>query len=414
MGKSALDTTLRYFKAASRVMDLGDRIEKFLTTPRREISVEVTVEMDDGRLETFVGFRVQHNNARGPMKGGIRYHHLVDLDEVRSLASLMTWKTSVVDLPFGGAKGGISCRAETLSEREQERITRKFVDGIHDVIGPYKDVPAPDMNTGPQTMAWVMDQYSKYHGFSPAVVTGKPVDLHGSLGRDAATGRGVMFATEEVLKAYGKGKTLPTSTFAIQGFGNVGSWAARLIHEAGGKICAVTDVKGGTRNAKGLNIPDVVAWMRRTGSVDGYPEGEPCSNDELLASKVDVLIPAALDGVLHKGNAKDVRAKFVVEGANGPTTWEADEILGKKGVVVVPDIYANAGGVTVSYFEWVQNLQVDTWEEEVVNRRLHGRMVSSFDKIRSVADSRKIPLRTAAFVVAIGRVAGAASKLGIS
>jgi glutamate dehydrogenase (NAD(P)+) len=414
MGKSALDTTLRYFKAASKVMDLGDRIERFLTTPRREISVEVTVEMDDGRLETFVGFRVQHNNARGPMKGGIRYHHLVDLDEVRSLASLMTWKTSVVDIPFGGAKGGISCRAETLSEREQERITRKFIDGIHDVIGPYKDIPAPDVNTGPQTMAWIMDQYSKYHGFSPAVVTGKPVDLHGSLGRDAATGRGVMFATEEVLKAYGKGRTIPGSTFAIQGFGNVGSWAARLIHDQGGKICAVTDVKGGTRNPKGLDVPDVVSWMKRTGSVDGYPEGEACSNDELLASKVDVLIPAALDGVLNKGNAKDVQAKFLVEGANGPVTWEADEILNKKGVVIVPDIYANAGGVTVSYFEWVQNLQVDTWAEEVVNKRLHDRMVASFGKIRSVADSRKVPLRTAAFVVAIGRVAAAASKLGIS
>jgi glutamate dehydrogenase (NAD(P)+) len=414
MGKGALDTTLRYFKAASKVMDLGDRIERFLTTPRREISVEVTVEMDDGRLETFVGYRIQHNNARGPMKGGIRYHHLVDVDEVRSLASLMTWKTSVVDIPFGGAKGGISCRAETLSEREQERITRKFVDGIHDVIGPYKDIPAPDVNTGPQTMAWIMDQYSKYHGFSPAVVTGKPVDLHGSLGRDSATGRGVMFATEEVLKAYGKGRTVPGSTFAIQGFGNVGSWAARLIHDKGGKICAVTDVKGGTRNPKGLDVPAVVSWMKRTGSVDGYPEGEACSNDELLASKVDVLIPAALDGVLHKGNAKEVRAKFLVEGANGPCTWEADEILNKKGVVVVPDIYANAGGVTVSYFEWVQNLQVDTWTEEVVNKRLHDRMVASFGKIRSVADSRKVPLRTAAFVVAIGRVAAAASKLGIS
>jgi len=411
---SALETTLRYFKSASKVMDLGDRIEKFLTTPRREISVEVTVEMDDGRLETFVGYRVQHNNARGPMKGGIRYHHLVDLDEVRSLASLMTWKTSVVDLPFGGAKGGISCHAETLSEREQERITRKFVDGIHDVIGPYKDIPAPDMNTGPQTMAWIMDQYSKYHGFSPAVVTGKPVDLHGSLGREAATGRGVLIAAEEALKAYGAGKGLADCTFAVQGFGNVGSWASRLIHERGGKVVAVTDVKGGTRNPKGLDVSGVVAFARRTGSVDGYPEGEPCGNDDLLATKCDVLVPAALDGVIHKGNAKDVRAKFIVEGANGPVTWEADEVLRKKGVVVVPDIYANAGGVTVSYFEWVQNLQVDTWPEEVVNRRLHERMTAAFSKIRGVADGRKVPLRTAAFVVAIGRVAAATSKLGIS
>ena len=411
---SALETTLRYFKAASTVMDLGERIEKFLTTPRREISVEVTIERDDGRLETFVGYRVQHNSARGPMKGGIRYHHLVDLDEVRSLASLMTWKTSVVDLPFGGAKGGVSCRAETLSEREQERITRKFVDGIHDVIGPNKDIPAPDVNTGPQTMAWIMDQYSKYHGFSPAVVTGKPVDLHGSLGREAATGRGVVFATEEMLKAYGKGKGIKDCTFAVQGFGNVGSWAARLFHEKGGKIVAVTDVRGGTRNPKGLDIADLLAFTKRTGSVDGYPQGDSCSNDQLLETKCDVLVPAALDGVVHKDNARDIRAKFIVEGANGPLTYEADEILAKKGVVVVPDIYANAGGVTVSYYEWVQNLQVDSWTEEEVNRRLHERMVRAFGKIHAVADSRKVPLRTAAFVVAIGRVAAAASRLGIS
>jgi len=411
---SALETTMRYFKAASTVMDLGERIEKFLTTPRREISVEVTIERDDGRLETFVGYRVQHNSARGPMKGGIRYHHLVDLDEVRSLASLMTWKTSVVDLPFGGAKGGVSCRAETLSEREQERITRKFVDGIHDVIGPNKDIPAPDVNTGPQTMAWIMDQYSKYHGFSPAVVTGKPVDLHGSLGREAATGRGVVFATEEMLKTYGKGKGIKDCTFAVQGFGNVGSWAARLFHEKGGKVVAVTDVRGGTRNPKGLDIADLLAFTKRTGSVDGYPQGDSCSNDQLLEAKCDVLVPAALDGVVHKDNAKDIRAKFIVEGANGPLTFEADAILAKKGVVVVPDIYANAGGVTVSYYEWVQNLQVDRWTEEEVNRRLHERMVSAFGKIHAVADGRKVPLRTAAFVVAIGRVAAAASRLGIS
>jgi len=411
---SALETTLRYFKAASKVMDLGDRIERFLTQPRREISVEVSVELDDGRLETFVGHRVQHNSARGPMKGGIRYHHLVDLDEVRSLASLMTWKTSVVDLPFGGAKGGVACRPETLSERELERVTRKFVDGIHDVIGPNKDIPAPDMNTNAQTMAWIMDQYSKYHGFSPAVVTGKPVDLHGSLGREAATGRGVVIAAEEVLRAHGGGKGVQDRTFAVQGFGNVGSWTSRLLHEKGGRVVAVTDVRGGTRNPKGIDVGDLLAFAKRTGSVDGYPEGDPCTNDELLETKCDVLVPAALDGVVHKGNAKDIRAKFIVEGANGPVTWEADEVLRKKGVVVVPDIYANAGGVTVSYFEWVQNLQVDTWSEEVVNRRLHERMTRAFAKIQSVASARKVPLRTAAFVVAIGRVAAAASRLGIS
>jgi glutamate dehydrogenase (NAD(P)+) len=411
---SALETTRRYFKAASKVMDLPDHIERMLTTPVREVSVQITIERDDGSLETFVGFRIQHNNARGPMKGGIRYHPAVDIDEVRSLASLMTWKTAVVDLPFGGAKGGINCDPTVLSEREQERITRKFVDGIHEVVGTHKDIPAPDMGTNAQTMAWVMNQYEKYHGFSPAVVTGKPVDLHGSLGREAATGRGVLYATQECLAAYGGGKKVKDCTFAVQGFGNVGSHAARLIHEDGGKVVAVTDVKGGVQNPKGLNIPDVLAWMRRTGSVDGYPEGTSIDNAGLLATKCDVLVPAALEAQITKANAKDIRAKFIVEGANGPTTHEADEILNKRGVIVVPDIYANAGGVTVSYFEWVQNLQVHSWTEEEVNERLHRRMQAAFGKIRSIADSRKVPLRTAAFILAIGRVASAMSKLGIA
>ena len=410
---SALNNTLRYFKKASTVMDLGDHIEKYLSTPGREVSVEVTIERDNGALETFIGFRTQHNSARGPMKGGLRYHHQVDIEEVRALASLMTWKTAVVDLPFGGAKGGIQCNPAAMSEREQERLTRKFVDGIQDIIGPQKDIPAPDMGTNAQTMAWVMDQYSKYHGFSPAVVTGKPVDLHGSLGREAATGRGVLFATEEMLKAYGKGRQVSDCTFAVQGFGNVGSHAARLLHGEGGKVVAVTDVTGGVQNPNGVNIPDLISFVRKTGSVASYPGGAPIDNDALLALPCDVLVPAALDGVLHKGNAKDVRAAFIVEGANGPTSWEADEILEKKGVVVVPDIYANAGGVTVSYFEWVQNLQVDSWSEEVVNQRLHDKMTKAFAKIRNIAEGRKLSLRTAAFILAIGRVAAATSKLGI-
>ncbi len=411
---SALETTNKYFRTASRVMDLGGQIEKYLMTPRREVTVEVTIERDDGSLETYMGFRVQHNNARGPMKGGLRFHPGVDINEVRSLAALMTLKTAVVDIPFGGAKGGVTCDPTSMSDRELEKLTRKLVDGIHEVIGPHKDVPAPDVNTNAQTMAWVMDQYSKYHGFSPAVVTGKPVDLHGSLGRDAATGRGVLYATQEVLRAYGRGKKVKDCTFAVQGFGNVGSHAARLIHEDGGKIVAVSDVKGGVRNKKGLNVTDLLQWVRRTGSVVDYPEAEAIGNEELLTTDCDVLIPAALDGVLTKKNAKEVRAKFVVEGANGPTTAEGDEVLTERGVVVVPDIYANAGGVTVSYFEWVQNLQVDTWTEETVNDRLYGKMTRAFEKIRSISEARKVPLRTAAYVLALGRVASAVSKLGIS
>ncbi len=411
---SALENTHRYFKAASAVMGVGDRFEKFLMTPRREVSVQVTIEKDDGALETFVGFRVQHNNSRGPMKGGIRYHHGVDIDEVRSLASLMTWKTAVIDVPFGGGKGGIMCNPAELSDREQEHVTRRFIDGIQDIIGPKKDIPAPDMGTNAQTMAWIMDQYAKYNGFSPAVVTGKPVDLHGSLGREAATGRGVLYATQEALKAFGKGRTVADCTFAVQGFGNVGSHAARLIHEDGGKVIAVSDVRGAVRNPKGLNITDVVTWVKKTGSVEGYPGGTATDNDGLLATDCDVLVPAALDNVIHRENMKTIRARFIVEGANGPITWEADEYLFKKGVIIVPDIYANAGGVTVSYFEWVQNLQVDAWSEETVNRRLHEKMVRSFARIADIATTRKLPLRTAAFILGIGRVGSAATRLGIS
>ncbi|MHC4821120.1 MAG: Glu/Leu/Phe/Val dehydrogenase dimerization domain-containing protein, partial [Planctomycetota bacterium] len=353
---SALENTLRYFRDAANIMDLGDQIEKMLTTPRREVSVQVTIERDDGALSTFVGFRIQHNASRGPMKGGLRFHPAVDIDDVRSLAALMTWKTAVLDIPYGGAKGGINCDTTVLSDREQERVTRKFVDGVQDVIGPQKDIPAPDVGTGAQTMAWFMDQYSKYHGFSPAVVTGKPVDLHGSLGREAATGRGVMYSIDEALNAYGKGRKLSTCTYAIQGFGNVGSHAARLIHAEGGTILAVSDVHGGIHNKKGLNIKDVLSWVKRSGTVVGYPDAEPIDNEGLLALKCDVLIPAALDSVIHKGNMRKVKARFIAEAANGPVTYEADRHLHRNGVIIIPDIYSNAGGVTVSYFEWVQNL----------------------------------------------------------
>ncbi|KAG5533647.1 hypothetical protein RHGRI_027734 [Rhododendron griersonianum] len=317
--------------------------------------VECTIPKDDGSLVSYIGFRVQHDNARGPMKGGIRYHPEVDPDEVNALAQLMTWKTAVADIPYGGAKGGIGCTPKELSTSELERLTRVFTQKIHDLIGVNVDVPAPDMGTNAQTMAWILDEYSKFHGHSLAVVTGKPLDLGGSLGREAATGRGVVFATEALLAEHGK--SIKGLTFSIQGFGNVGSWAARLIHERGGKVVAVSDITGAITNPSGIDIPNLVNHKEATGSLNNFDGGDAMDPDEVLVSECDVLIPCALGGVLNRENAGKVRAKFIVEAANHPTDPEADEILSKKGVIVLPDIYANSGGVTVSYFEWVQKQQ---------------------------------------------------------
>ncbi len=405
------EATNLYFKRAAKIMDVGERIETLLTTPLREIRVQVPIEMDSGELKTFIGFRIQHDNARGPMKGGLRYHPLVDHDEVLSLASLMTWKTAVVNLPYGGAKGGIQCDPTTMSPRELERLTRKFVDQIHDLIGPSRDIPAPDVNTNPQVMAWVMDQYSKYHGHSPAVVTGKPLDLYGSKGREAATGRGVMFVTREILRDLGM--NLRGARVAIQGFGNVGSHSARLLHEEGAKIVAVADVYGGVANPQGIDVPALFEHVKRQGSVKGFGGGSAIDNNQLLVTDCDVLIPAALGGVLTRQNAPEIRARVVVEAANGPTEPEADEVFEKRGIVVVPDILANAGGVTVSYFEWVQNIQQFTWDEDRVNQELEKIMKGAYDKVAQIAKSRKVPLRTAAFIVAIGRVGKATVLRGI-
>ena len=405
------EATNLYFKRASRIMDVGERIETLLTTPLREIRVQIPIEMDSGEIRTFIGFRIQHDNARGPMKGGLRYHPQVDHDEVLSLASLMTWKTAVVNLPYGGAKGGIQCEPGNMSARELERLTRKFVDQIHDLIGPSRDIPAPDMNTNPQVMAWVMDQYSKYHGHSPAVVTGKPLDLYGSRGRDAATGRGVTIITGEILRELGM--NLGQARVAIQGFGNVGSHSARLLHEQGAHIVAVTDVYGGVQNASGLNVPALFDHVKQQGTVKSFSGGIPIDNEQLLVTECDVLIPAALGGVLTRQNAPEIRARVIVEAANGPTEPEADEIFEKRGIVVVPDILANAGGVTVSYFEWVQNIQQFTWEEDRVNQELDKIMRSAFEKVTQIAKTRKVPLRTAAFIVAIGRVGKATVLRGI-
>jgi glutamate dehydrogenase (NAD(P)+) len=405
------EATQWYFQRAARLLDLSERIEELLITPYRELKVQLAIEMDDGSVRTFIGFRVQHDNSRGPFKGGLRYHPHVDADEVVSLASLMTWKTAVVDIPYGGAKGGIAVDPSTLSQRELQRLTRKFVDQIHDIIGPHVDIPAPDVNTSPQIMAWIMDQYAKYHGHSPAVVTGKPVDFYGSRGRDAATGRGVLFATRCVLGDLGK--KVAGTRFAIQGFGNVGSWTAQLLHADGGRVVAASDVTGGVRHPEGLDIAALQEHVKARGGIKGFPGGEHCSNEDVLTADCDVLIPAALGGVLTKWNAEDVRAKVIVEAANGPTEPEADEIFERRGVVVVPDIYANAGGVTVSYFEWVQNLQNFRWEEDDVNARLERIMKDAWSKLAPIARSRNIPLRTAAFVLAIGRVGRATIMRGI-
>ncbi len=408
---SATEATIRNFKKASKLLDLGPRIEKQLITPKREVKIECTVEMDDGTIGTFIGFRVQHDDSRGPMKGGIRYHHDVNPDEVNALASLMTWKTGVVNLPYGGAKGGISCDPRKLSMGEQQRLTRAFVEGLHDLIGPDIDIPAPDMGTNAQTMAWIVDEYSKFHGYQPGVVTGKPIELGGSLGRDAATGRGCLFALENLFSD--QGKKVADHSYAVQGFGNVGSWAARLIAEQGGKIVAVSDVDGAVANPAGLDIDGLVEHVVSRGTVAGFPGGEAVSGDQVLFYDADVLVPAALGETLTGANAGEVRARIICEGANHPLTPDADEVLAKKNVTILPDIYANAGGVSVSYMEWVQNIQRYRWDEERVNGELRKIMKEAWADLKETAKRNSCDLRTAAFALAIGRVARATHLRGI-
>ena len=405
------DGTHAYFRKAARIMDVGERIETLLATPLRELTVQVTIELDSGEIRTFRGYRVQHDNSRGPMKGGLRYHPLLDMEECVGLASLMTWKTAVVNLPFGGAKGGICCDPAALSVKELERLTRKFVDQVQDVIGPMRDIPAPDVNTNPQVMAWVMDQYSKYHGHSPAVVTGKPLDLYGSKGREVATARGLLLLCREVLSD--AGLPIKGGRFAVQGFGNVGSHAARLLQEDGGRIVAVSDVHGAVKNPAGLDVPALFEHVKRLGTVKGFPNGTACTNEEVLAADCEVLVPAALGNAITRHNANDVRARIILEGANGPLDAEADEILEKRGVLVVPDILASAGGVTVSYLEWVQNMQHLTWDEERVNTELDRVMREAYERVSQLGRTRKVSLRTAAYILAIGRVGKATVLRGI-
>jgi glutamate dehydrogenase (NAD(P)+) len=391
-----------FFDRAADHVGLGDEMRAVFRSSYRELTVQVPLRRDDGTLEVLTGYRVQHNGARGPYKGGVRYHPDADLDEVRALASLMTWKTAVVEIPYGGAKGGVQCDPTTMSVGEKERLTRRFTGTISYVLGINRDIPAPDVNTDAQTMAWMMDAYSSRYGYTPAIVTGKPVELGGSLGREAATGRGVVYCLAEASRDLGI--DLEGARVAVQGFGNVGSWAARLVGELGCTVVAVSDVRGGAYAENGLNVMAAYDWARESGSVVGLEGTEQITNEELLELDVDVLVPAALDRVIREDNADRVNARVVIEGANHPVTPAADEILHERGVVVVPDILANAGGVTVSYFEWVQNIQQFRWEEDHVNAELRKVMAKAWKNVHGRSTVDGIPLRLAAFAIAVEKV----------
>lgn len=411
MAGTPSETTNKYLQDGFNALGLDPTMEHMLKTPAREVRVELVITMDDGSVGNFIGYRVQHDNARGPFKGGLRYAKSVNRDEVQSLASLMSWKTALIDVPYGGAKGGIQVDPRNLSLEERERLTRRFVETIHEFIGPTTDIPAPDMNTDGQVMAWLFDEYTNFHGFEPAVVTGKPVDVHGSVGRDAATGRGCMFALREVLNH--DGESLGNTEIAIQGFGNVGSWAARLLHEKGASIVAVSDVTGGYYDPTGLDIPVVYQHAAAEGDLETFDGATSITNEQLLALDCDVLMPAAIGHVLTEENADDVQADYVLEGANGPTTYEADKILQDRGVTCIPDIFANAGGVTVSYFEWAQNIQHFRWSEQEINRQLEERFVDAHEALRETMAEFDVSMRTAAFVNAIDRVRKATEMRGL-
>ena len=401
---SVFGAMLQEFEGAARILDLDPGIWQILTHPKRQITVSCPIQRDNGQIEVFTGYRVQYNITLGPAKGGIRYHPGVTLDEVTALAAWMTWKCAVAQVPFGGGKGGIICDPTTMSKRELEALTRRYTAEIIDAIGPEKDVPAPDVNTDAQIMAWFMDTYSMHVGHtSTAVVTGKPVEMGGSLGRREATGRGVMIIARESAKHLGF--TLKGSTVAVQGFGNVGSIGAELMHEQGAKIVAATDWKGGVYNARGLDMPALLAWAAQHKTVAGFPGAESLTNEQLFGLDVDILVPAALENQITAENCGQIKARMVIEGANGPTTPDAHKALHDRGVFVVPDILANAGGVTTSYFEWVQDRHGYFWTEKEVNERLEAKMVEAFDAVLATAKKHTIDMRTAAYIVAINRVA---------
>ena len=411
-GGSIFNAMLQEFDGAARLLGLDPGIWKILTHPKRQIMVSCPVQMDNGEIEVFTGYRVQYNITLGPAKGGIRYHPDVTLDEVTALAAWMTWKCAVAHVPFGGAKGGVVCDPTRMSRRELEALTRRYVAEIVDAIGPDKDVPAPDVNTNDQIMAWVMDTYSMHVGYTAtAVVTGKPIEMGGSRGRREATGRGVTIVTREAAKHLGL--DIQGATVAVQGFGNVGSVSADLLSRIGAKIVAVTDWKGGVYNASGLDIAKMLDYARQHRTIDGFPGGEPFDNEGLFRLDVDVLVPAALENQITMENAPDIRAKIISEGANGPTTPDAHKHLHERGIFVIPDILANAGGVTTSYFEWVQDRHGYFWEEEEVNRRLETKMVEAFRDVLQTSLKYKTDMRTAAYIVAINRVATVTKMRGM-
>ena len=411
-GGSIFNAMLQEFDGAARLLGLDPGIWKILTNPKRQIIVSCPIQMDNGEIEVFTGYRVQYNITLGPAKGGIRYHPDVSLDEVTALAAWMTWKCAVAHVPFGGGKGGIICDPTRMSRRELESLTRRYVAEIIDAIGPEKDVPAPDVNTNDQVMAWIMDTYSMHVGHtSTAVVTGKPIEMGGSLGRREATGRGVMIVTREA--ATHLGLDIKQATVAVQGFGNVGSVSADLLANIGAKIVAVTDWKGGVQNPKGLDIPQMIEFSKQHKTIDGFPGGDPIENDQLFSLDVDVLVPAALENQITEENASMIKAKIVAEGANGPTTPDAHRMLHERGIFVIPDILANAGGVTTSYFEWVQDRHGYFWEEQEVNKRLEAKMMEAFHDVLQTSIKYKTDMRTAAYIVAINRVATVTKMRGM-
>jgi glutamate dehydrogenase (NAD(P)+) len=399
-----------WFTRAADRLEIPDDVRAVLSSSYREVQVQIPVSLSDGKTHVFSGYRVQHNGARGPYKGGIRFHPEVDLDEVRALASLMTWKTAIVNIPFGGAKGGVNCDTRELESRDVQKIARSFMDKIEKVLGPTRDIPAPDVGTNAQTMAWLMDEYGKLHGHTPAIVTGKPIALEGSYGREAATGRGVIYMLEEAAKK--AGVKVKGARIVVQGYGNVGSWAARLAGQLGCKLVGASDANGAIRNDDGIDPDELHEHVVGGGSVPECSEGDDISPDELLEIECEVFIPAALGGMIHKANADRMNCKMIVEGANSPTTPAADEILTDKGVFVVPDVMANAGGVVVSYFEWVQNLQHFRWREDDVNERLGAIMRSAYAEVSARAEKDEVPLRVAAYSLGIERVLEAARLRG--
>lgn len=405
------ENVLEQLEEVARVLDLEPQVEKILREPVRDLKVAFPVKMDNGKIEIFYGFRCQHNDVLGPTKGGIRFHPSVEDDEITALATLMTFKCSLVGIPYGGAKGGVICNPKQLSKSEMEKISRAFIRAIAPVIGPEKDIPAPDVYTNSQVMGWFMDEYSKIKGANtPGVVTGKPLEIGGSYGRNSATARGLMFIVREASKALGI--NLSEATVAVQGYGNAGSYSARFLHQLGAKIVAVSDSAGGAYASNGLKPEEVIQYKQETGSVRGFPGSSDISNEDLLTLDCHILVPAALENQITKANAGEVKARLIAEAANGPVTPEAEEILYKKNIIVLPDILANAGGVTVSYFEWVQNMNNYYWSEDEVDSKLEKIMVASFDRVLQTWQKHGVKMRTAAYMVAINRLIKAMRSRG--